>query len=136
MTEDAAFALVKSALEGLRAEIVMLRTELSTVRREMSAELEAVRVDGSDRGRRVWERFEEQARILGAMDLRLARVEGGLDAAAPTLKEYQALRARAESAGWIGRKLWVTGGLIISAAAWVYSSWERIIDVIRWLGHR
>lgn len=122
MTEASALALINSALEGVRDDIRDLR------------------VDGSERGRRIYEKFDqqgealaEQKRELESLQARMTDFEDAMRAAAPALKELSETKLRAEGAGWLGRLLWKLGMALISGAAGIYFYWEKIVATIRWL---
>lgn len=100
----------------------------------MNARLDAIQAEGSERGRRIWEKVSAQGEQLVSISHRLGVVEEGVTAAKPTLNQVIELRAKADGAGWLGKKLlWVGSGLIalgsalLGLVAWAYSARDAIL---------
>lgn len=93
----------------------------------MNARLDAIQAEGSERGRRIWEKVSAQGEQLVSISHRLGTVEESVTAAKPTLNQVINMRAKAEGAGWLGRWLFWIGSALLSAAAWAYAARDAII---------
>ena len=94
---------------------------------DMNARLTAMQHEGSERGRLLWKEVNEQGKTLVAISHRLGTVEKSMEGAQPTLKEFSDMQAKAAGAGWLGRKLLLTGSAILGAAGWLYSVRDTIM---------
>lgn len=99
----------------------------------MNRRLDKIDEAGSERGRRVWEKLNQQDLTLAVLDQKFMRLEESVNGQALTLAEYQTLKIKAEGAGWLGRKLWLVGGFILTIAGGIYTSWNAIFSVLKWL---
>lgn len=61
--------------------------------------------------------------ISGTMETLSSRVA----ALEPGVKDYVTMRTKAEGAGFLGKALWLTGGFLIVAAAWLVSNLNWMI---------
>lgn len=93
----------------------------------MNARLDAIQSEGSERGRRLWEKVSAQGEQLVSISHRLGTVEESVTAAKPTLNQVLELRAKADGAGWLGRKLLLIGTALLGAAGWLYSVRDTIL---------
>ncbi|MHA7968970.1 hypothetical protein [Rhizobium sp. CAU 1783] len=101
--------------------------------RNVHERLEKIDQAGSERGRRLWEKLNEQDRELVLLGHRFSKLEESVNGQASTLEQYQDLKKRAEGAGWLGQKLIWIGAFVLSAAGWIYSSWNTIASALKWL---
>lgn len=92
----------------------------------MNARLDAIQAEGSERGRLMWKEVNDQGKMLVAISHRLGAVEKSVAGAQPTLNEVINLKARANGAGWLGKKLLVIGAALLTAAGWIYSARDAI----------
>lgn len=93
----------------------------------MNARLDAIQAEGSERGRRIWEKVSVQGEQLVSISHRLGAVEESVTAAKPTLNQVINLRAKAEGAGALGRwLLWIGSGLL-GLVAWAYAARDAIL---------
>lgn len=93
----------------------------------MNARLDAIQSEGSERGRRIWEKVSAQGEQLVSISHRLGTVEESVAGAKPTLNQVINLRAKAEGAGMLGRWLLWIGSALLGAAAWAYSARDAIM---------
>lgn len=112
-------------MEGL--QIILKQLDI------MHGRLDKIDEAGSERGRRIWEKLNQQDLALALLDQRFNRLEESVNGQALTLAEYQKLKIKAEGAGWLGRRLWVAGGIVLTMAGGIYSSWTAIATAIKWL---
>lgn len=108
-------------------ELIMKQLEM------MNGRLEKIDEAGSERGRRIWEKLNEQDRTLALLDHRFTDLESAVNGQAETLADYQRMRQKAEGAGWLGRKLWWIGGGVLTIAGGLYSSWTTIASALKWM---
>lgn len=99
----------------------------------MNGRLDKIDEAGSERGRRIWEKLNEQDKTLALLDHRFTGLETAVNGQAITLAEYQKMKQKAEGAGWLGKKLWLAGGVVIAAASYLYSGWTTIATTLKWL---
>lgn len=134
MTDSALHKLIIETMAAIRADVHLLRTEVQGLRSEMGtarAEIDQVRQDGSKRGRDLWDQTNRQGELLIRVDERTKKLEEQISEAKPTLSQYRTWQTRAEAAGWLGRKLWLLGGSLISLVAGAYYYWDRITHWLR-----
>lgn len=77
------------------------------------------RRDAKDHRSAVYKKLEEQERSLAQVDARVQRLESTMRIMEPSISEFNEWRSRARAAGWLGRALWVVGGIVLAAAAWL-----------------
>lgn len=77
------------------------------------------RRDAEDHRSAVYKKLEEQERALAQVDARVQRLESAMLVMGPSISEFNEWRSRARAAGWLGRALWVVGGIVLAAAAWL-----------------
>lgn len=99
----------------------------------MNGRLDKIDEAGSERGRRIWEKLNEQDKTLALLDHRFTGLETAVNGQAITLAEYQKMKQKAEGAGWLGKKLWLAGGVVIAFASYIYSGWTTIATTLKWL---
>ncbi|MGQ2968896.1 MAG: hypothetical protein ACT6RF_09125 [Allorhizobium sp.] len=101
--------------------------------RMMNSRLEKIDEAGSKRGRDLWVKLNEQDKALAVLDHRMSGLEGAVNGQAVTLAEYQKMKQKAEGAGWLGRKLWISGSVILTVAGSIYTGWTTIASALKWL---
>lgn len=99
----------------------------------MNGRLDKIDEAGSERGRRIWEKLNEQDKTLALLDHRFTGLETAVNGQAITLAEYQRMKQKAEGAGWLGKKLWLAGGVVLALASYVYSGWTTFATALKWL---
>lgn len=77
------------------------------------------RRDAKDHRSAVYKKLEEQELALAQVDARVQRLEATMHVMEPSISEFNEWRSRARAAGWLGRTLWVAGGFVLAAAAWL-----------------
>lgn len=127
MTEAALHKLIIETMGAIRTDVHSVRMEVQGLR----VEIDTVREDGSKRGRDLWDQTKKQGELLIRVDERMKRVEEQIAESKPTLSDYRTWKTRAEAAGWMGKRLWVIGGALITFAIWLYSSWDKITHWLR-----
>lgn len=127
MTEAALHKLIIETMGAIRTDVHSVRMEVQGLR----VEIDTVREDGSKRGRDLWDQTKKQGELLIRVEERMKRVEEQIAESKPTLSDYRTWKTRAEAAGWMGRRLWILGGALITFAIWLYSSWDKIIHWLR-----
>ncbi len=126
MTEDGhLLALIVNRLETFDARFNRIEDRIH-----------ASDLQSSDSRRRVHEKLDAQNIVMHTMDGRLTVVEQSVASAAPSLREYAELKAKAAGAGWLGAKLWRLGGWVIGAAAILYGLRDDISAWWHWLIQR
>ncbi len=108
----------------------LILAHLDAANRQMeriNSRLDEISKEGSERGRRIWEKVSAQGEQLVAISHRLGTVEESVAGAKPTLNQVINLRAKAEGAGWLGRKLLLIGTALLGAAGWLYSVRDTIL---------
>lgn len=101
--------------------------------RSIRDDIELIRKDGSERGRAVWEKLNDQEKVIALIDHRLLKIEEAVAGQTLTLGQYQAMKLKAEGAGWLGKKLMWVGSIVLGAAGWIYASWDRIYQLLKML---
>ncbi|BCH62987.1 hypothetical protein RvVAT039_02030 [Agrobacterium vitis] len=99
---------------------------------QINRRIDDVSKEGSERGRRTWEKLNEQDVALALINVRVGAVEVSITGHTMTLQQYQELKAKAAGAGWLGQKLLWVGGGVLAAAGWLYSVSETIIGALKW----
>jgi hypothetical protein len=99
----------------------------------MNGRLDRIEEAGSERGRRIWEKLSDQDKTLAILEHRFTGLETAVNGQALTLAEYQRMKQKAEGAGWLGRKLWGLGGVLLSVAGGIYYWWSAIAGALKWL---
>lgn len=127
MTEAALHKLIIETMGAIRTDVHSVRMEVQGLR----VEIDTVREDGSKRGRDLWDQTKKQGELLIRVEERMKRVEEQIAESKPTLSDYRTWKTRVEAAGWMGRRLWILGGALITFAIWLYSSWDKIIHWLR-----
>lgn len=74
---------------------------------------------------RMHQEQEAQNLTLLKIDHRLSSLEAVIAANEPTWKEYREMRLKVQGAGWLGRLLWIAGGLMISLAFWLVGTLQK-----------
>ncbi len=92
----------------------------------MNARLDQMQAEGSERGRRIWEKVSAQGEELVSISHRLGVVEDSVAGAKPTLNQVIDLQAKARGAGLLGRWLLRIGTGVLAAAGWLYSARDAI----------
>ena len=134
MTEGALHQLIIETMSAIRADVHNVRTEVQSLRSEIGkvrSEINEVRVDGSERGRRLWEQTNSHGELLIRLDERTKKVEDQVADSKPTISDYLTWKSRADAAGWLGKRLWIIGGSLTGVAIWIYSSWDKITHWLR-----
>jgi chromosome segregation ATPase len=134
MTEAALHQLIIETMSAIRADLHNVRTDVQGLRAEIGtvrSEIDRVREDGSKRGRDLWDQTNRQGELLIRVDERTKKVEEQIADTKPTLSQYRKWQSRAEAAGWLGQKLWIVGGGLISAVVAIYAYWDRITHWLR-----
>jgi len=108
----------------------LILAHLDAANRQMeriNSRLDEISKEGSERGRRIWEKVSAQGEQLVSISHRLGTVEESVTAAKPTLNQVINLRAKAEGAGALGRwLLWIGSGLL-GLVAWAYAARDTIL---------
>ncbi|MCM2293020.1 hypothetical protein NAC44_11875 [Allorhizobium sp. BGMRC 0089] len=99
----------------------------------MHERLENIQRDGSERGRRLWEKLGEQDRMLAMLDDRTRRMEQVVSGHQAQMDEIDKMRVAARGAGQAGRFMLVIGGSLLSFIAWVYTISDHLLEWLRWL---
>jgi len=95
--------------------------------KSIQSRLDEVHREGGERGRRMWGEINEQKVTLVSINHRLGMVESAVAGAKPTLEDYKLQRDRVAAAGWLGKKLWWFGTLVIGAVGGIYAIKDYII---------
>lgn len=82
--------------------------------------------DATESRRRVYDKLEDQSRAMYELTARVATVESSVASMAPSVAEFNSMRTKAAGAGKLGRFLWVTGGIVLSWALWIVTSFSSI----------
>lgn len=98
--------------------------------RQVNHNLESIREEGAERGRRLWERLGEQGEAIAVLSHRVATLEETQAKNASQLSTYGRIHAQAQGAGLLGKFLIWFGGWLIAAAYWLYTSWSEIGAVL------
>lgn len=101
--------------------------------RQITIRLDDIQRDGEARGRRIWEKLNEQDRDLALIKYRMGQVETAVNGQQVAMDEMDKMRVQAMGAGWVGKKLiWIGGGLM-SLAAWLYSVSDSMLAFLKWI---
>lgn len=71
--------------------------------------------------------MKDQSQKLNTIGSSLDALSGRVAALEPGVKDYVTMRTKAEGAGFLGKALWLTGGFLIVAAAWLVSNLNWMI---------
>lgn len=99
---------IMGKLEGIEEMLARQIKDADTDRRE-----------AKDHRSAVYKKLEEQELALAQVDARVQRLETAVHVMEPAISEVNEWRSRARAAGWLGRGLWVIGGFVLAAAAWL-----------------
>jgi hypothetical protein len=101
--------------------------------RGIKTDLADIRRDGSERGRDIWKKLNDQDRELALLGHRFGKLEESVTGQASTLQKYQDLHKQAQGAGWLGQRLLRFGIVILGFAGWIYASWATIVGALKWI---
>jgi len=100
---------------------------------QLNRRFESLQEDGEARGRRMWEKLNDQDKDLALIKYRIGQVEVSVKGHQTAMDEIDKMRVQAMGAGWLGKKLiWIGGGLV-SVAAWLYSASDNVLAFLKWL---
>lgn len=99
---------IMGKLEGIEGMLARQIKDADTDRRE-----------AKDHRSAVYKKLEEQELALAQVDARVQRLEATMHVMEPSISEFNEWRSRARAAGWLGRALWIAGGFVLAAAAWL-----------------
>lgn len=107
---------------SLGAQVARLDERLNAIERLLAGIAEDQKA-ASDSRRRSYETQERTEREIIGITHRLAAVEKSVEAIRPTTAELERVRDRVIFAGSLGKAVWATGKVLISAAAGAAAAW-------------
>lgn len=107
-------------MDDVRAAMLMSRFD--EIGRRMSED----RVESNDSRRRIYEKLEQQSKVLTVLDGRVQKLEKAVEGAAPTLAEFTTYKEQVRGAGRLGRVLWGIGGFVLAAGVALSTVWSHV----------
>ena len=99
--------------------------------RQINDRLETIRKEGSDRGESIWQKINDLEKQQVRIDERLKSVESSVNTAHQTTVKVKEMQDKAAGAGWLGAKLMLIGGFLLSTAAALYAVRDSIIHWVK-----
>ena len=105
-----------------QALVTMISGQLDSINRSIADE----RRDSAESRRRVYEKLEGQDKSLERLDARVQTLENAILTMSPTVAEFVTMKAQAHGAGKLGKFLWLSGKLLLAAAASAVTTWAWV----------
>jgi hypothetical protein len=106
---------IMGKLEGIEGMLARQLTEAQTDRRNAHEHRSAI-----------YKKLEDQGLAIDRVEGRVKALETTVSTMKPTFDEFLLWKERAHTAGWLGRALWITGGVILASAAWVAAQFKGL----------
>jgi phage shock protein A len=106
-------AAAADRLGNIREDIGSLKAQVEALARIVEHQ-----VNTSAQGRaRIYEKLEEIERKLDRAEGSIVALTKRVDAIEPTVEDYRTRMIQVKAAGWLGRLLWMIGGILLTGAA-------------------
>lgn len=110
-----------------------MTTSLEAMVGKLSGQVELllVRDDKAESNRKaLYEKVEEVAKDVQAVNLRLTAAELAITENEPTIREFITIKHKVQGAGTLGKWLWGIGGVILGFAAFVVSKATELVTIV------
>lgn len=98
---------------------------------EINRQLADDRRDSAESRRRMYERQDQIATNVATISNRVDGLEKSVNHMSPTVAEYLDYKSQVRGAGKLGKFLWFLGGIILTVAAALVTSWNWVIAALR-----
>ena len=80
-------------------------------------------IERSDASRKqLYDKIDGVDTKVTQMEMSIQHVTKELNEMKPTVAEYMSVKHKVAGAGWLGKMLWAAGGIILTAALWLYQN--------------